>query len=497
METKKSIGIWIRVSTEDQAKGESPEHHERRARLYAESKGWRVIEVYHMEAVSGKTVMEHPITKRMLSDIKSKKISGLIFSKLARLARNTRELLDFADIFKENNADLVSLQESIDTSSPAGRLFYTVIAAMAQWEREEISSRVAASVPIRASMGKPLGGQASFGYKWFEKELVIDENEGPIRKKLYEEFVKQKRKKATATILNNLGYRTRNGSMFSDTTVARLLRDSTAKGVRIANYTKSLGEGKNWELKPESDWVKITCPALVSEELWNNCNLILDMQEKKRMPSGPKPVYLLSGFLSCECGKKMYVTSKSPVFKCHKCRVSITADDIDEIYHGELKSFFLTDSDVNSYVLKSNSMIEEREELLKVSTNELSGLRKKADDLVAMKLNGEIVGSHFKHYFQPLTERITQLEDQLPELQAEIDILKIQSLSSETVLDDAKNLYENWAAMSFEEKRNVVEVITSEIIVGKEDISINLSSLPFLNEKKSQRNFRDSYSPIA
>ena len=121
----KSVGIWIRVSTEDQARGDSPEHHERRARAYAESKGWHVKEVYHLEAVSGKSVMNLPETQRMLKDIRSCDITGLIFSKLARLARNTRELLEFAEIFRENNADLVSLQEAIDTSTPAGRLFYT------------------------------------------------------------------------------------------------------------------------------------------------------------------------------------------------------------------------------------------------------------------------------------------------------------------------------------------------------------------------------------
>src|SRR3989442_694765 len=94
-ETKR-VGIWIRVSTEDQAKGESPEHHERRARLYAEAKSWHVREVYHLEAVSGKSVMGLPETDRMLRDIRAGHITALIFSKLARLARNTRELLEFA-----------------------------------------------------------------------------------------------------------------------------------------------------------------------------------------------------------------------------------------------------------------------------------------------------------------------------------------------------------------------------------------------------------------
>lgn len=111
----RSIGIWIRVSTEDQAESNSPKVHEKRARLYAEAKGWQVAEVYHLEAVSGKSVMEHPEAKRMIRDIRDGKISALIFSKLARLARNTKELLEFAQYFKDHDADLVSIAEAIDT----------------------------------------------------------------------------------------------------------------------------------------------------------------------------------------------------------------------------------------------------------------------------------------------------------------------------------------------------------------------------------------------
>jgi site-specific DNA recombinase len=116
----KRVGLWIRVSTEDQARGESPEHHEARGRMYAEAKGWTVVTVYHLEGVSGKSVMQHPEAQRMLGDVRQGSISGLILSKLARLARNTPELLEFAEIFEHHGADLISLAESIDTSTPAG-----------------------------------------------------------------------------------------------------------------------------------------------------------------------------------------------------------------------------------------------------------------------------------------------------------------------------------------------------------------------------------------
>ena len=499
MEKAKPVGIWIRVSTEDQAKGESPEHHEKRARFYAESKGWKVKEVYRLEAVSGKSVMNHPETQRMLQDIRTGHITGLIFSKLARLARNTKELLEFAEIFREHGADLISLQESIDTSTPAGRLFYTMIAAMAQWEREEIAERVAASVPIRAKLGKPLGGQAPFGYRWKDKKLVPDPKEAPVRKLIYELFLEHHRKKTVARILNEAGYRTRKGAKFSDTTVRRLLRDPTAKGIHRANYTKSLGENKKWVLKPKEEWVYTKVEPIVSEELWNQCNAILDEQEKKNKRPARKTRHLFAGFVFCTCGQKMYVPSSSPKYTCFKCRNKISTAALEEIFHHQLKDFFFSSKEIENYLNKADEAIKEKERLLEATEKEKQRILKEREKVYRAYINDEIDVKTFGRQFRPLEKRLEQIEDKIPEIQAEIDFLKIQYLSSDQILNEAKNLYSRWPALTFEEKRKIVENITEKIIVGEEDVTINLLYLPSSSEMASswQHNLRGSWPPPA
>jgi site-specific DNA recombinase len=489
----KRVGIWLRVSTDMQVKDDSPEHHEKRARNYAAVKDWHVVEVYRLDAVSGKTVMEQAEARRMIRDIKDGTISGLIFSKLARLARNTKELLEFADIFRESGADLISLAEAIDTSTPAGRLFFTIIAAMAQWEREEISSRVQASVPIRAQLGKQTGGAASYGFQWKGKEFVIDENEAPIRKLLYELFLKHQRKKRVSAELNAKGYRTRNGSPFSDTTVGRLLRDPSAKGERRANYTTSQGKGKKWDTKPSDEWVIVPCPAIVSSELWDECNRILDEQEGSRRKPSRTVVHLLAGYVSCTCGKRMYVYHTSKVYECRPCKNRIPVTDIDDIYQEYLKGY-LTDINPADYVGSATESLAEREELLRLTLDERAKLGKRMEQLVNMRLDHELDKASFQERYKPLETRAAQLDEQLPNIEADIDFKRIQQLTAETVIEEAKALYDHWADMAFEAKRAIVETITETITIGTADIHIELAYNPALsgNPGKGQRNFRDS-----
>ncbi len=478
--SSKKVAIWIRVSTEDQAKGESPEHHEHRARAYAEIRGWEVVTVYHLEGVSGKAVMAHPEARRMMEDVKARRVTGLIFSKLARLARNTRELLEFAEFFKAEEADLISLQESIDTSTPAGRFFYTVIAGMAAWEREEIASRVAASVPIRAKLGKPLGGAAPFGYRWHERRLIPYPEEAPVRRLIYELYIEHRRFLTVARLLNERGYRTRGGGKWSHTTVERLIRDPTAKGARRANYTRSLGDGKKWVLKPESEWVTIPVEAVVPEELWNAANALLAERRQGRTRAPKRAVQLFSGLTFCHCGTRMYVPSNTPKYVCQRpgCRTKVPQADLERIFQGELHRFALSPAAVDASLAASNEALDAKAELLATLRREAERLKADADEVFRLYLAREISPRGFGERHQPIEDRRVAIEAEIPRLQGEIDFLRIQQLSQAEIVSAAEELSERWYDLPLDERRGIVQAIVERVTVGKGEIEFSLTCLP-------------------
>jgi len=473
----KSVGIWVRVSTEDQALGDSPEHHEQRARMYAEVQGYTIRQVYRLDAVSGKSVMDYPETQRMLGDIRSKKIHGLIFSKLARLARNTRELLDFADIFRENDAALISLQESLDTGTHAGRFFYTLIGALAEWERGEIADRVAASVVVRAKLGKPLGGKAPFGYQWKDKKLIPHPQEAPIRKLIYELYNEHRRKKAVVQVLNDRGYRTRSGKKFSAKVLEDLIRDPTPKGQHRANYTTRRNGGRH-EIKDEAEWVYTAVEAIVEPDLWEACNRVLMGQKTGQAFPGPRPEHLFGGKVRCTCGNKMYARKQTGKYSCDKCNLKIPAADLEAIYHSQLTGFLFSDAELAAHFDDSDQKISEFEKLIQLLSEERSRVKREMDHLFQLHFDGEIPKEGFGLKYQPLDERLKQIEVEQLDLQVKIDVGKIARINREHMLSEARALHTRWPQLSLENKRDIVQAITDEIIVGKEEVDIRLQYLP-------------------
>lgn len=357
-----------------------------------------------------------------------------------------------------------------------------MVAVMAQWEREEIGDRVKASIAIRAKLGKPLNGRAPYGYYWNEKKLIPHPQEAPVRKLMYELYAEHRRKRTVARILNERGHRTRDGSRFSDTSVDRLIQDPTAKGIHRANYTRRVASDKPWALKPEHEWVLTPVEPIVSEELWQQCNDLLEGQKSKQTRPGKRPVHLFAGLTICKCGKKMYVPSNSPKYVCTACRTKIPIVDLEGIFLDELKNYLLSPDKVAAYLERANETINAKGHLLDSMRKELKSVRESADKTHELYLAGGLTVPQFKERYQPLDDRKHQLEEELARVEAEVDLLKVDEFSSEHIMAEAQDLHARWPKVTLEERRRIVELLVKDITIGDGEISFNLCYRPSFEE---------------
>ncbi|MEL6672594.1 MAG: recombinase family protein [Bacteroidota bacterium] len=487
METVKKIGIWIRVSTDMQVEAESPEHHKQRALQYLQAKGWQHITTYELKGVSGKDVRSHPEANRMLKDVAEGNITGLVFSNLSRLARSTKDLLAFAEYFEEHDADLISLKESLDTSTSSGRLFFTIVAGMTQWEREQIAERVSASVPIRAKLGKSTGGQAPFGYKWENNQLVINEDEANIVRQMFELYLEYKRKRTVATMLNERGYRTRKGKLFGYTSIVRLLTNSAFKGLRKTNYTKSRGKGLQWDVKPRSEWVEVRVPAIVTEDLWDKVNDLLEAQRKSKKKATKRGRHLFSSFIKCGCGGKMYVPGNSPKYICQKCRNKIGEEDMEKIFHEKLKDVLTDPQRIEEWIGKLNSVIQEKDTERLFTEKKAERLKTKMDNLMDLYHEGDLPKEDLKDRYVELHQQHEALSNTIDRLKAEVIALEQHQSSSDYAIQHATKLYTSWPNLSFDEKRRAVEILTTHITISTDNtIEIGIK-IPQAKINKSER----------
>lgn len=126
-------------------------------------------------------------------------------------------------------------------------------------------------------------------------------------------------RKRKQEVRDDRGYRTRNKALFSDTTIDRLLRDSTAKGSRIENG------------------VEIVVYAVIEPEAWDRVNRRLGTKIQKQ------PVNLFARIVLCSCGGRMIVPGNSSKYVCTKCRHKIPTDDLEAVFHSQLKPLVISE----------------------------------------------------------------------------------------------------------------------------------------------------------
>ncbi len=138
----KRAGLYARVSTSDQAGGLAGQLEQ--LRHYGEARELRVREFVD-EGVSGSTI-HRPGLQELLEAARRRTIDAVVCTKLDRLFRSVRHLVDVAAEWQALGVDLVVLDQAIDTSTPVGRLLFYLLAAIAEFERDLIRERVIAGV---------------------------------------------------------------------------------------------------------------------------------------------------------------------------------------------------------------------------------------------------------------------------------------------------------------------------------------------------------------
>ncbi len=164
-ETKPLGAIYIRVSTEEQAKqGVSLSAQEEALKNYASALGYDVLKVYKDEGKSGKDIKGRPEMKQMLLDAQAHKFQAIFIYKLDRFSRSLRDLIETIEKLKEWEVDFISLQDKIETTSASGKLMFHIISAFAEFERNVTSERTKFSMDKKARDWKAVS-RDPFGYK--------------------------------------------------------------------------------------------------------------------------------------------------------------------------------------------------------------------------------------------------------------------------------------------------------------------------------------------
>jgi DNA invertase Pin-like site-specific DNA recombinase len=146
--------LYARISTSNN--GQSPEMQLRELREYCERRGWTIAGEYVDTGISG-AKDRRPELDRLMADAHKRRFDVVTVWKFDRFARSVSHLLRALDTFRVLGIEFVSLSESLDTATPAGRMVFTVLGAVAELERSLIAERVRAGLRNARAKGKRLG----------------------------------------------------------------------------------------------------------------------------------------------------------------------------------------------------------------------------------------------------------------------------------------------------------------------------------------------------
>lgn len=337
-----SVGIYVRVSTEEQAAVIEGSLDNQRHRMTSfveiknlQEKGWgQIVESYIDDGYSAKDT-NRPGYQRMLKDLRTGKINMVMVTELSRLSRNIPDFCDFLKTLDGQDSKFFSVKEQFDTSTPSGKMMLYNMINLAQFEREQTSERVAINCHSRSLRGLLNGGPAILGYdKHPDKKttFVVNKEQAADVRDIFSLYLENRSLSRTVDALQVRGIKPRVRSQISN----RLAKDGrwTAeslyfvlqnmayigkKEVNKVNKAKDQSRLKSWQ---QYSIVPASWPAIISEETFNHVQHLLEdnkLKERNRLSGSERRVFIASQLLTCgECGGTLVGSSAHGKNKVHR-----------------------------------------------------------------------------------------------------------------------------------------------------------------------------------
>ena len=449
---KKIAAIYIRVSTDIQAEeGYSIEAQKEQLTAYCVSKGIKNYDYYIDGGWSGSNI-DRPEMQRLIKDVKDDKISHVIVYKLDRLSRSQKDTLYLIeDVFNPHNVDFVSLNESMDTSTPMGRLMLGILSAFAQLERENIRMRTRMGMKERVKSGLWMGGgRVPFGYDYDSSQGILVPNKDAEKvKQIYKLYIEGKSPQDIADLLG-LKY---------DKLVNQIL-------VRKSNYGIIEYNGEEYQGKHE---------PIISKETYD---IAMQCMEQRKTTRTNNSEHLLTGLIYCgKCGAKMRYQKwgnkgcKLICYSQQKSKKYLIKDpdcDQEKIWADEIEGYVvnaLFQFADNYEPSKTESLIEkDKLTLLYNQKNELSKKLKRLYNIYAEQDD------------DMLLETISDVKKQLDSVNKKIE-QDIQNDTEEKQRKDKicilRNLSSIWNDITANEKKTIIRKLVDKIVVTDNHVHIN------------------------
>lgn len=507
---RKKCYIYTRVSTAAQTEGFSLEAQQERLYEYAEYRDLEIAGDYCDAGKSGKSIKGRPEFQRMMDDIISQKdnISYVLVFKLSRFGRNAADVLKSMQLLTDYGVDLVSVDDAIDSSTQGGRLTLTILSAVAEIERENITDQFMAGRLQKIRDGKWSGGSVPYGYRSVDRELTIEPYEAKIVRKIFDLYMQEDMgATSVAVTLNDEGYlRKENGGAdqrpFTYDFIVNVLDNPLYCGKLVfGRRTNKKGpDGKL--LKPDPKHAVMAQgvhETILTEEEWNA------VQEKRERLSknnyeldDPERISLLSGLVRCPmCGSGMIHTKNKRINRNHGGyykTIHYYACNNSRKSNGRICSFRHTynqekiDSSVFEIIqrlttlpeykkavtanLQNQATVEQLEERLKQERKELRkeelNNRKLGEQLDALDIMADGYETTYEQILAEIDEgydKIEEIERKIRSIMRKLESLKQGFKASENIermLDHFTKLYEH---MSCQERREMYRLFIDHIEV--------------------------------